>query len=577
MLPAVSRRLRAALAALPCVAFGATLLMKIGGGDIFWHLRTGQWIAAHRALPATDPFAYTSAGPWRYQDVLAELLYAGVDALGGPAALVILHALIGVALAALVMALAEGRIGSRALAMGLFGAASHAAMAAKPQVFSYLAFASLLLWLRAAERSERPLRVLAPLPLLFLLWGNLHRGGTLGLAVLGAALVAWLLRADQRRHAAGLLLVLAGSTLALTLNPGGLFYLTSAFDLATRSSFSALLVDWQPLSADLLVSQHLALVPLLALAFVEAVRRVRDDRGRAFDAELLVALGTAVLAFRSVRFVPFFAIALVPAASRAVDASITWLEKRAKEGLRPGLLSASALALGLAALSWRYTQKVPPAYWGAGVVEARVPVALSAFLRESPPPGHMFNAFDLGGYLLYALAPEQQVFIDGRNDTVYDDAFFRRALFADRSPADFARAIEGLDVGYAVVPWSGPSDPRFAFLHADPRWVLVYWDDAGVVLVRRSAASAAYLAEHGYRELSLHDAFVRAANLGDTERDRVLAAEIRRQRERAPDSLSTLYLAALLHRRLGERDAYARAASELMRIAAERGVFITPP
>ncbi len=33
--------------------------------DIWWHLRTGQWIVGHMALPATDPFSSFGQGrPW---------------------------------------------------------------------------------------------------------------------------------------------------------------------------------------------------------------------------------------------------------------------------------------------------------------------------------------------------------------------------------------------------------------------------------------------------------------------------------------------------------------------------------
>ena len=203
--------------------------------------------------------------------------------------------------------------------------------------------------------------------------------------------------------------------------------------------------------------------------------------------------------------------------------------------------------------------------------------AIDAFLAEHPPPGRVFNTLDYGGYLIYALAPERRVFIDGRNDTVYDEAFFARTFEASRSASDFALATEGFDVSWAVLPWSGPGDRRFAFLHADPSWVLVDWDDAAVVLVRREERTEAYVEEHGYRELSLHDAFVRVATLGPGEADQRLAAEVRAHAERAPDSLSVMYLALLLHRRLGEQDAYVARRARFVWLAAERGLDVAPP
>src|SRR5881628_3588672 len=72
-------------------------------GDVSWHIATGQWILAHRAIPHSDPFSFTWAGkPWVPIEWLSEVFYAaafrlaayaGVAALV-TAALVGLHALV---------------------------------------------------------------------------------------------------------------------------------------------------------------------------------------------------------------------------------------------------------------------------------------------------------------------------------------------------------------------------------------------------------------------------------------------------------------------------------------------------
>ena len=59
----------ARLAALVALySFLAVLFLRafyVVDPDIWWHLRTGDWILAHRAVPATDPFsAYGMGKPW---------------------------------------------------------------------------------------------------------------------------------------------------------------------------------------------------------------------------------------------------------------------------------------------------------------------------------------------------------------------------------------------------------------------------------------------------------------------------------------------------------------------------------
>jgi hypothetical protein len=39
------------------------LLRPISDSDLFWHLKTGEWIYEHQSLPSSDPFAYTTPDP----------------------------------------------------------------------------------------------------------------------------------------------------------------------------------------------------------------------------------------------------------------------------------------------------------------------------------------------------------------------------------------------------------------------------------------------------------------------------------------------------------------------------------
>jgi hypothetical protein len=443
------------------------------------------------------------------------------------------------------------------LAVGLAGAASHAAMTLKPQAFSYLAVALVVLVISRAPRTPRALLVLPPL---FLAWANLHRGGVLGVVLIGAAALTWLARRETRVLGARALGIAALCAAALLANPGGLYYLTSAFDVAGRSSVRTYIAEWQPTTLALVMDRHLALVPLVLLALAERVR----PAGRRIDPELVIVLATGILAARSARLIPFFAIALAPAAARAVEAGLEVLRARVGSSVRPAILAGAAASLGPAALFAHAVHAVPGPYWGTGVMEQRVPVALARFLREHPPPGRMWHSFDFGGYFLYALAPEQPVFIDGRNDTVYTDRFFLETLAAEESAETFASQAERHGIGFAVVAWRSPGDPGAPHLHADPRWQLVYWDDLGAVLVRRTPESAAYLAEHGYEVLRADTGFARSEAPGLPDDPRYLEELLRNVRE-APGSLRATWLAAhalrVRGRDPGELAARARAMS----------------
>ena len=49
----------------------------LNDGDTLWQIRTGQWILAHHAIPATDPFSFTAGDRrWFPHEWLAETLMA---------------------------------------------------------------------------------------------------------------------------------------------------------------------------------------------------------------------------------------------------------------------------------------------------------------------------------------------------------------------------------------------------------------------------------------------------------------------------------------------------------------------
>ncbi len=61
-------------------------LLPIDDPDIWWHLRTGQWIIEHHTVPMTDPFsAYGMGKPWVAYGWLFDILVYGLyTQLGAP-------------------------------------------------------------------------------------------------------------------------------------------------------------------------------------------------------------------------------------------------------------------------------------------------------------------------------------------------------------------------------------------------------------------------------------------------------------------------------------------------------------
>ena len=158
--------------------------------DLWWHLRTGQWIVETGHVPHSDPFSFTRAGhAWVSHEWLSEVVFYELWKHGGAAALIVFAAMVTTAGFMLLYLRCPPYGGRRhwAAAATVVGAlASAPCWGVRPQMFTFT-LASLLLWLleRGTERGtkkDRP-RLLLWIPPLFLLWLNLHAGFALGPAL----------------------------------------------------------------------------------------------------------------------------------------------------------------------------------------------------------------------------------------------------------------------------------------------------------------------------------------------------------------------------------------------------------
>ena len=146
--------------------------------DLWWHLRTGQWIVETGHVPHSDPFSFTRAGhAWVSHEWLSEVVFYELWKHGGTAALIVFSAIITTAGFMLLYLRCPGKTALGSRSDGLRRPSSAPSWGVRPQMFTFT-LASLLLWLLEAGQ-DRP-RLLLWIPPLFLLWLNLHAGFALG-------------------------------------------------------------------------------------------------------------------------------------------------------------------------------------------------------------------------------------------------------------------------------------------------------------------------------------------------------------------------------------------------------------
>jgi hypothetical protein len=438
--------------------------------DYWAHFTTGRIIAETGALPSQDVYLYTTNGqPWVVHEWLTELTFFVVQRQVGYVGDVVLVGVVGCLTALAMYATCRlwglGELPSVVLVLWAFGM-SLPSFGVRPQTLTrcLLAVTALLL---TAHRLRGNRRLLWPLPPLFALWANLHGGFIIGLGVLGLTVLGDAVDAFRTRSLVALkplLTVAALCALATLINLNGLAGVL--FPLAyAQPGFvgQSVIAEWQPPDFSQLSFAPFGLSILLALALGFGHRPLRTT-------ELLWALSLGWLGLESIRNIQLWATIAVPLIGARLRAEVPAFGRSAAEWARPvrmAVLWSLVVVVSVGLLGVRVTQS---ANWelqlGREPSAAGYPVSGVAYIKDHDLRGNLFNQFEWGGYLIYALYPHQRLFIDGRPD-VYGPGILQEYLTVAELRPGWRMVLDKYSVQLVLVDRSGPLAGE---LGQDPGW-----------------------------------------------------------------------------------------------------------
>jgi len=109
-----------------------------------------------------------------------------------------------------------------------------------------------------------------------------------------------------------------------------------------------------------------------------------------------------------------------------------------------------------------------------------LPVDAVAAIRTQRPAGPLFNSYNWGGYLIFALWPDYPVFVDGRTD-LYDEAFLRDYLKTYGAEDGWQAQLDRYNIRLVIIE----ADSVLArFLRLESGWKEMFRDDMAAVFVR---------------------------------------------------------------------------------------------
>ena len=472
-------------------------------GDVWWHIRAGEEVLRTGVVPRADTWSIVGVGrPWTSQDWLANVMLAAGNNLGpwGQTALSLLYGAFTV-LAFWILwraiAIRVPGIGwaSRIIWLSVGLLLAGPVMGVRVQVLDLL-MASLVIWICWRYLADPRRRWLIGLPLIAVIWANLHAGWVLlfllGGAVLvgesvdrllgrrpaGPSLLAW-------RHLAELAIALVISGAALAINPNGIDLYTYPLDTVAITALNRYVMEWFPASIDTLFGQLLLGFVLLAVLPMLVLGR-RTMR----TSDALIAIGLCIMAYQAIRFLlitgpiaaAVVAVVLAPIISETGRGQRISRSLRRLETPRDGLLGTIntalivllvALGVGVALL------RVSPPAQDAEIARS-MPVGAVRWLEANAPGERIFNRYEWGGYIGQQ-RPGLPIFMDGRAD-VYGDELLQMYVSIIGVQGDPQATLDRYGIDHAVFP---PDTPLADWFDSSSLWQRAYSDTTAVVWLRR--------------------------------------------------------------------------------------------
>jgi len=398
-----------------CAYYLLNAQLLLGHYDLGWHLAAGDLIRAQGMIPSRDPWSFTAGSKqwvnlsWLW-DVFASALYQHAHFIG----LMLFVVACGAAIAGYLASICLGS-GASAIAVCIsvlsscvlypaFAAFPNIYLAASPNISTMLF--SVIFYGECLQRTRRVIL----LPVIMLLWANLHGGFLLGLFIIGIFFGVALLKRDWA-HFKIYGFVGAACFVAALVNPLG-WHIYEGTTTTLGNFVQAQITEWWPYYRNITMPGSIPGI-LYILIFVALELRYRGAYH--LEARLLawLFLFLGLYQFRYMSF--FFIFSTVPLAFHLDRLRPEWRNNSEAERslLFAGIVAACALPL--------IFLRMDPALGLPPMVSERD----ALFLETHFPRARLLNHWNYGGILIFRMRGAIPIFVDGRASTAYPDNLLR--------------------------------------------------------------------------------------------------------------------------------------------------------
>jgi len=405
-------------------------LRLLSDPDLGFHLKAGKWIIENGSFPSKDTFTYTVNNNdytdlhWLFQ-LSVFLLYSLISYKG----LSIVVCLLSLWL--MFLLLKRQRLLN--IPFGLTGVLLFVAyliieprIVLRPEMFTYIFITLMLLLLDSYYYFGK--KQLFFLPIIMLLWCNMHSLFILGFVLIGAYFISIALR-DKKVDKHFLMWMIA-SVAVCFINP--YFYKGFTFPLELFSRFDSNNIYNQHIkefisffNLDHFVVKDILFILYFAIASLLFLFTLTKRKWHEF---ILLAV-FLYLALISIRNIPLFTLIALPIIGRSMEdfkdyikneifyKSTFWIEKT----VYYLLIIIPILLMFRLFTNTYYIGENSFSKTGIGLDDYQQPTAASDYLLQHKLDGRIINSIGFGGWLEWSLS--QPAFIDGRLEVMKEDLY----------------------------------------------------------------------------------------------------------------------------------------------------------
>ncbi len=483
------------------VAFGIKSLKE---PDVWWMLRTGEWIVEHGQVITQDYFSFTFEGvDWINVKWLFEVILYGVKQIGGPEFTPIIQSVVYL----LVFILLGRRFrlfnesssdDHRSVLAYLIVAFSvlvtiEFRMLGRPEMMSHLLTVFFIYLFEHYRKS--PSNLIWWIIPLQVLWVNIHEAFGIGIVMIVTMAVGIFVdflmtkRAIDKRLLAALILAL----FATSINPRGPQMILHPFDIFGQVGLNKYTIELVGFTDALFWRKEgYLLFVFFAVSAISIYKNYRDKKGTI--KKLILTYGSGWLAlfvlffylgFTAYRNIPFFVLFSAPLVYALIKLSI---DRFSNKTIRGAFYIVPVLLIGF------YISIVSNAYYsfmhrrdtyGLRVDELKNPKGVSDFVKHLNLSGNAFSDYLTSSYFMWDLRPSFKTYIDLRDLDVFTTDFFEQYLKMSADGKLFDQEDEKYQFNYAII-YTAQFRGLHYHLDRSEAWEMVYADNVAALYLKRN-------------------------------------------------------------------------------------------